>query len=206
MNKYCLAILFLLLLPFEAMAQVTMHQVEGDKPAIAVFFPGKENFTETILLGIRLRQTPVVSDKCGNINTTYSQYNIGGELAVLDASQAIAKLVDVNQLPNKSNVLNGCATQDSKIIQKIVLIGFQPFKPYILQEKIQNYRKIHYNACGVGFAGTSNVVSYQEAGIVYFDVAGKRATTGEELESFFSETLTTLPICVKQKLYYPTED
>jgi hypothetical protein len=206
MKKYYLIILFLLLLQSRAAAQVKMHQIEGETPAIAVFFPGKENFTETILLGIRLRQTPVIADKCGNVNTTYSQYNIGGELAVLDANQAIAKLVDVNQLSNKSNVLNGCATQDSKIVQKIVLIGFQPYKPYILQEKIQNYRKIHYNACGVGFAGTSNVVSYQDGGTIYFDVAGKRATTGEELESFFSETLTTLPICVKQKLYYPTED
>ncbi|GAX45780.1 hypothetical protein NIES4075_68010 [Tolypothrix sp. NIES-4075] len=206
MKKYYLIILLSLLLPSKAIAQVKMHQIEGEKPAIAVFFPGKENFTETILLGIRLRQTPVISDKCGNINTTYSQYNVGGELTVLDANQAIAKLVNVNELANKSNVLNGCATQDSKIIQKIVLIGFQPYKPYILQEKIQNYRKIHYNACGVGIAGTSNVIAYKDGGNIYFDVAGKRAETGEQLESFFSETLASLPICVKQKLYFPSGD
>lgn len=201
--RIILALLLLLLFPLKAFAQVKMHQIEGEIPAIAVFNPGSELLTEDVLLGIRLKQSPVIANKCGQIKISYSQYNIGGELAVLDESLAIAKLVNVNELTNQANVLNGCARQDNKIVAKISMVGLQPNKPYIVQEKVLNYRKLHYNACGFGVVGVANVISYQDGGNIFFDVAGKRATTGEQLESFFSQSLTKMPICVKEKLYYP---
>ena len=60
MKKYYLIILFLLLLPSRANSQVKMHQIEGETPAIAVFNPGSELLTEDVLLGVRLKQSPVI--------------------------------------------------------------------------------------------------------------------------------------------------
>ena len=205
MLKKIIALALILLSSQKAFAEVQMHHIESESPSIAIFNPGSENLTQTALVGIRLNRRPVLSNSCGEINTSFSQYNIGNDLAVINSdNQGIDKLINTKQLSNQIlKNAQGCATQDYRIVSKIGITGLQPNKPYVIEEKVLNYRKLRYNSCGFALLSVANVISYQHEGTLYFDVSGKKATTSEQLESFFSQPLVKPPLCTREQVYYP---
>jgi hypothetical protein len=201
-------IFFLILIPNQVLAQAKFYQVQdSDTPGITVVDASRANLTERSLIGIRLNRRPIVANSCGEIPFTWNQYNVGREISIVaNGEQGNDKVLDLETLPNPSTLTknaSGCWSGDSKALNRIIATGLTPNKPYIVEEKIQNYRNVRYNTCGIANVNTENLVSYQANGTLYFDLAGKQPATPEALEALFEGTYTAKPICYKEIIYVP---